>query len=231
MLLYFHVFLLVGGGHVARGCVMYELDQFEKHYIKGEGEVLFRDKIGIPKYFLPMMLLGMLAFGAMIISMVGPLLGGLMALAGLLFVTLGNLMLSGYRLIVSDAGLQAFVGITSRKIPFDRIESMEIVEASLGTYPLGKNIVRRGKGGVGYMPGLGPFRGVRLHIKNQKSHVFFASTRPEELKRAIKTGMARAQGQREEAAGVVLDLDTGDEVALEQPVESVVSSSRGGESV
>ena len=41
---------------------MYELDAFEKHYITGEGEVFFRDKMPLPSYLLPMLLLGSLSF-------------------------------------------------------------------------------------------------------------------------------------------------------------------------
>ncbi len=196
---------------------MYELDAFEKHYIKGQGEVLFRDKFSLPKYFLPFVLLGMLAFGGFVIKPFEWLVGGLLTLFGLLFVTLGNLAMSGYRLIVSDAGLQAYVGISSRTIPFDRIECMELAEASLATYPLGKNIVRRGAGGIGYIPGFGTHRGVRLHIKNQTTHIFVASTRPEELIAALRKGIARSQS---ESSNTMLDFESDEqEITIEKDVE------------
>lgn len=201
---------------------MYTLDEFEKYYIKGTGEVFFRDKIGIPKYFWPMMLLGGIAFSAALIGFMGPLQGGLLALGAFLFVTLGNLALSGYRLIVSEAGLEAYVGVMSRKISLEQIERMEIIEAGLSDYPLGKNIIRRGKGGVGYIPGLGPFRGVRIHFKNQASHYFFASNEPEQLVEALQKAMARATGDEDKT---ILDFEKREEATSSQVhVESVSSS-------
>ena len=184
---------------------MYELDAFEKHYITGEGEVFFRDKMPLPSYLLPMLLLGSLSFCVAVLATLGPFMGAPFMLLAL-FGIVANLALVGYRLVVSDAGVEAYVGVRSKKIPFERIERMEIVEAGLSSYPLGRGFIRRGKGGIGYMPGLGPFRGVRIHMRGQRSHIFLASNQPERLVEAIQKGMARAQGG-DVQEGVVLGLD------------------------
>ena len=218
---------------VKRGVVMYELDKFEENFIKGEGEVFFRDKVPVPKMFLPMLLMGALSFFAATMFMLGPVKGAVIGALGALVAIFGNLALLGYRLIVSEAGVQAYVGVRSRTFRFDQIERMEVVEVGMLTYPLGRGILRRGKGGIGYVPDMGTLRGVRVHLKNQKQHVFFASNRPEQLMQAIQEGMARARGeevQQGEGIDVVLGLDAQEDVALEHDVElgEVASSSRRG---
>ena len=185
----------------------YEMDEFEKHYAKGEGEVFFRDKVPTPSWLFAFMLMGMVAFGIGVFSMFPWPMALAFTVFGLFFVTLGNLMNSGFRLVVSEGGIDAYMGLMRQRIRFDAIERMEQARVSWTDYPLGKNI-RRNKHGKAYMPGLDAFDGVKVHLARTGKHVFLPTASPARFMDAVNRAAAAARGESAEGTeDVVLGLN------------------------
>jgi hypothetical protein len=191
----------------------YEMDEFERRYARGEGEVFFRDKVPTPSWLFAFLLLGLVGFAAMTFATLPwPMALGF-TVFGLLFATLGNLMNSGFRLVVSEGGIDAYMGLRRQRIRFDEIASMEQATVSWADYPLGKNI-RRNRHGKAYTPGLDAFDGVKVHLARTGKHVFVPTASPQRFMDAVGRAAAAARGGSASEAGVVLGLE--DEVGEER---------------
>jgi hypothetical protein len=171
------------------------MDEFEAKYVKGEGRTYFRDKVPVPRWFLPLSAAGALAmviaYGAATSDW------GLAAALGVgagSFGFVANLALLGLRMVVSDGGVDVWVGARRHHVDVGEIDGTEVAEFRFRDYPVGRGHVRRGLGGKAFIGSLGmpgaADRGVRVRLRNGSS-VFLTTNRPEELRDAIEVACGR----------------------------------------
>ena len=197
------------------------MDDFEKKYAKGEGEVYFRDKIAIPRYMFPLMLLSLvsmglfMAFGAkMPITTMAPLL----AVMGI-FLIGGNLAMMGIRMVVSDAGVDVFVGAFRKHYPLEQIREVALSSYRIRDYPLGRGQSKHNlKGDRAYIGDLGILEGVKITLKSGR-HVLITSNQPLQMCQSIKAAI-EARHQGEASSDVIFDFGTEQHIEQDAQVES-----------
>lgn len=191
------------------------MDEFEQKYAKGEGKVYFRDKIAIPRYLFPLMLLSLvsmgifMAFGAkMPITTLIPIL-----LVMGTFLIGGNLALMGIRMVVSDAGVDVFVGAFRKHYPLEQIREVALSTYRIRDYPFGRGQTKHNlKGDRAYIGDLSTLEGVKITLKSGR-HVLVTSNHPLQMCQSIKTAIeSRHQG----ATSTDVVFDFGDDHHLEQ---------------
>ncbi len=126
------------------------MDSFERRYLRGKGKVYFRDKFAVPSHLLPVAVVGGVAMGTMGYAQLG-LRGIPFALLGGVLFVFGNLALSGMRVVVSDAGLEIFIGARRHHYPLREIAAIERGMFSLRRFPFGRGHVKWGPAGRAFL--------------------------------------------------------------------------------
>lgn len=160
------------------------MDDFEQAHVKGEGSVLFRDKIPLPKYLLALFLAAPLMMFATLFGSGFGLLPALGIALGMGAVaTFANLALMGQRLIVSEGGIDVFIGMRKHHYDFNDIVSVEVDRFRLRDYPLGRGQVKHSLKGRAFVSRM-KADGVKLMLRSGK-HVFIESTDPAGLQKTL----------------------------------------------
>ncbi|GAB5547854.1 MAG: hypothetical protein RLO52_20985 [Sandaracinaceae bacterium] len=163
------------------------MDEFEEKVATGEGAILFRDKVPIPRFMLalfllaPLMIFGMLAFVASFPPTQAALIAFVMGAVALL----GNLALMGLRVVVSDGGIDVHVGMRKFHYDFADITRVEAATYRVRDYPLGRGSVKTGMKGKAFVGALSVKDGVALTLRSGRV-ALITSNDPEGLERAVR---------------------------------------------
>lgn len=191
-------------------------DEFEQRYATGEGRVFFRDKVPIPSRFLWLIGGGTVAFAGAVLALFGPVMGAAIGIGVGAFGLLANLALMGLRVVVSDGGVDVFVGVMRRRIALADIERVELGKYEWSKYPLGRGVMKLAlDGSRAYISDRSVSDGVILHLAGGKT-ALITSHDPQGLAHAI----ARAKDER-----VRVEVEPATAAAAE--VEIAASSSKG----
>jgi len=184
-------------------------DDYEVEYMQGEGDILYREKVPVPKYFIYLYLMGLVSFATAAFLFFPWQMALGFTLFGAIFVFLGNMLSAGYRVVVSETGgVEVHAGLARERIAVSRIRDIEVASASLMDYPIGQGTVRRGTKGKAYVPTIESTTGVRLTL-DRGSNLFLTSKRPELLKEAILIAqgkIVRASAAGDESTGVTFTV-------------------------
>ena len=196
-------------------------DGYERDYMPGDGEVLYRKKIkgpywvsglvgaipaiggGIASFFLAGFGKGMLALGAA--------LGGV-ALGAVATACLFAFMAA--RIVVSRGELHVQIGMAGPKIRIDDIESFAVADSGYRARGLGAR--KNPDGSTIYnMLGEGE-KAVRLQVRGRKAPIYFVCPEPHELVDAL--ARAKEQGAQR------IPVDTGVRLSGEEADADVVEA-------
>lgn len=195
------------------------MDDFEKKYVKGEGDVYFRDKIAIPRYFLPLIVLSLVFMGifmAFVANMTVTMLIPILGVMGIILIC-GNLALMGIRMMVSEVGVDVFVGVFRKRYPLEHIREVALSSYRIRDYPLGRGQTKRNlKGDRAYIGDLGTLEGVKLTLRSGR-HVLITSNHPLQMCQSIKAAI-EARHETQSARDVVFDF--GEEAQVTNQVEA-----------
>ena len=173
-------------------------DAFEREYMKGEGEILYRHKVSAPRWAfaltvgLPFVLtalasIALLIGAAPIGAALAPVLGGALYTALISGVLL---VFAVARVAVSEGELHIALGPRGPRIPIDDIESFEIGASGINSYGLGWQKLLDGTS-IYKMLGDNE-RAVRIVRKSDPRPLVLVCRDPDGLVAAIREAQARA---------------------------------------
>ena len=178
------------------------MDEYERAFMPGKGEVLYRDKVTIPRWAFALtggLLTVMGAVGTgLLVGTASPLLAALPLVGGVV----ASLLVSGIlvvfasgRIVVSSGELEFQIGPTGPRVPIDEIESVEIAPSWSRARGLGVKTML-GKPILYNLMGV-PEKALWITYKGGRKPMVLVPPDPEAMAAALRSAMSRVRARVE----------------------------------